>query len=445
MTQKKFFKNIALIGLLSPVLLIAQTVWIKHPTPVLTRSATFPDWNGLAAGDAIVMKDNDTLKMWYSGSGWLSSTDDCSHIRIGYAWSLNGINWNEHPSNPVLDIGSDSTSFDYDGVETPYVIKDLVAPANQRYKLWYAGRHSRCQPINDHKFGYAFSPDGINWTKYSGNPVLVPGNSSDWYNTFLSSPSVLFEGGIYKMWFTAPDLVINGQPTDGKGNIGYATSPNGINWTVNPSPVLIAGDQSNWDSASIAEPSVLKIGATYYMFYSALDQWKAENFQVGYAWSSDGISWTKSAQNPVLKIGNKSQWDRYWASHPGVMFDSVDNKLKMWYTGRDTATIVSLAGYYWDIGYAESTYPVGINNIHKEDGIKIYPIPSNGILNIAVPFELRNGELSIYNLSGIVVKNIKTNENVEINLDVSALSAGVYFLELKKEGKQLHSKIIISH
>lgn len=444
MTQKVFLKSIALMGLLSSTSLMAQTNWTKHPTPVLSRSATFPHWTGLAAADAFIMKDDDTLKMWYSGSGWLTATDDCPHLRMGYAWSLDGISWNEHPNNPILDIGTNSTDFDYDGVETPHVIKDLSATANQRYKLWYAGRNARCQSINDHKFGYAYSPDGINWTKYPGNPVLVPGNNSDWYNTFISNPSVLLEGGIYKMWFTAPDLVINGQLTDGKGNIGYATSPDGINWTVNTASVLIAGDQANWDAASIGEPSVLKVGTTYHMFYSALDQWTVENFQVGYAWSSDGINWTKSTQNPVLQIGNSSQWDRFWASHPGVIYDSVDSKFKMWYTGRDNETMTSLTGYFWDVGYAESVLVLGINDNSIENKVSIYPNPGNGVLILEVPVELRDVEIRIYNQLGQVVKSSASINNGEIRIETLDLKNGIYILVLKNDNIRLNSKFIIN-
>jgi len=36
--------------------------------------------------------------------------------------------------------------------------------------------------------------------------------------------------------------------------------------------------------------------------------WYGANGQVGYAWSSDGISWTKSSNNPVLTPGTPSQW-----------------------------------------------------------------------------------------------------------------------------------------
>ena len=423
----------------------AQNSWVKHPTPVLTRSATFPNWKGLATGDAFVMKDADTLKMWYSGVGWLSASDDCPHVRMGYAWSLDGINWNEDLNNPVLDISSDSANFDYDGIETPTVIKDSTAPANQRYKLWYAGRKSRCSPIMDHKFGYAYSPDGIIWTKYSGNPVLVAGNNSSWYNTFVSSPSVLLEGGVYKMWFTAADLVINSQPTDGKGNIGHATSTDGINWTVYPAPVLIAGDQANWDAASIAEPSVLKVGSTYHMFYSALDQWTVENFQVGYASSTDGINWIKSTQNPVLQIGNNIQWDRFWASHPGVIYEPSVNKFKMWYTGRDTANISSLIGHYWDIGYAESNFITGINEpLNTNYSMTIYPNPAQDRLKIKLLFDVTNGEIKLYNQLGQIKKIISNINNNEIIIEALDLPNGVYFIVMQCGDKTLSRKFVIS-
>lgn len=405
----------------------AQTSWTKHPVPVLSRSAVFPDWKGLATADATVLEENDTLKMWFSGSGWLTSGDDCPHVRMGYAWSLDGITWNEYAGNPVLDIGSDTADFDYDGVETPCVIIDTTAPPAQRYKLWYAGRKSRCLPVNDHHFGYAYSPDGIHWTKYAGNPVLAPGSPADWYNVFISSPSVLLENGVYKMWFGAPDAYTNNQPTDGKGNIGYATSPDGINWTVHPSPVLIAGDQNNWDSAAVSEPVVMKTGNTYHLFYSALDTWAVEHFQVGYAHSADGINWIKSTLNPVLAVGGAGQWDRFWASHPAVIYDAQQNKFRMWYTGRDTATISSLNGYYWDLGYAESNFLNTISeNANHTIPLKLYPNPAGEQLFV----DVKTGTcIQVFNALGCCVfeQQLLTGNPI----DIADWPAGLYIMRIK--------------
>ncbi|MBK8488720.1 MAG: T9SS type A sorting domain-containing protein [Chitinophagales bacterium] len=424
---------------------IAQINWTKHSTPVLSRSAVFPDWKGLATGDAFVIHDNDTLKMWYSGVGWLTATDDCPHVRMGYAWSVDGIIWNEFAGNPVLDISADTSQFDSDGIETPTVIKDISAPVNERYKLWYAGRKASCQPINDHQIGYAYSADGISWTKYNDNPVLSPGSDVDWYNTFISGPSVILEEGIYKMWFTAPDLIFNSQPTDGKGNIGYATSLDGIHWEVFPSSVLIAGAQDNWDSASIAEPIVIKVGSKYYMFYSALNQWAIENFQIGFAESTDGINWTKSTENPVLQIGNTNEWDRYWATHPTVIYDSIANKFKMWYTGRDTAIIDSIMGYYWDIGYAESIFSTTelIENTNKNTTLHIYPNPNNGIFTLVLPDTFyEDAVVRIYNSTGELITQLSYLYNEENTLEIQ-LPDGLYILTLQNEKGFLKEKLII--
>lgn len=396
MRNHKFFLLLFVLLAFNNIMSPAQEIWMKHSIPVLHRSSAYPDWKGLAAADASVIKDNDTFKMWFSGSGWIDSSDLCPRVRIGYAWSLDGITWSEYNDNPVFDINPDTSKFDSDGIETPTVIKDLSAPSHERYKMWYAGRKLMCVPINDHKFGYATSPDGIHWTRYSQNPVLIPGADSSWFNSFVSSPSVILDEGIYKMWFTAPDLILNGQPTDGKGNIGYATSNDGIDWSIYPNPVLIAGEQLNWDSASIAEPSVVKINNMYHMFYSALDQWGIENFQVGYAVSVDGIFWTKSTRNPVLQIGSNGQWDRYWASHPSVVYDNSDNKFKMWYTGRDTANIVSLAGYFWDIGFAESYFNTNVlPSIKWDNTIQCYPNPSQNKLVIELPIESAKFQIQV--------------------------------------------------
>ena len=189
---------------------------------------------------------------------------------------------------------------------------------------------------------------------------------------------------------------------DGKGNIGYATSTDGISWNVYSSPVLIAGAQSNWDAASVAEPDVVKVGTTYHMFYSALDQWAVENFQVGYASSTDGINWVKSTQNPVLKTESVSQWDRYGASHPGVIYDSLKSKFRMWFTGRDTSTISSLTGYYGD------------------------------------------AEIIIYSQLGQIVKRTPNINNRKTILNTFDLADGLYFIVVKNGGEQLTGKLIIN-
>jgi len=419
-----------------------QPVFYKHSEPVLQRSAVFPDWKGLATADPFVLQDGDTLKMWFSGSGWLTASDDCPHVRIGYAWSLDGIHWNEYSQNPVLNIGSDSTDFDYDGVETASVVLDPKAAADKRFKMWYAGRNSRCSTVNDHAIGYAYSPDGIHWTKYSGNPVLRAEDSVYWYNSFVSGPSVLQVQEGYKMWFTAPDLFINGQPSDGKSNIAVARSTDGILWLSNPAAALTAGDQSSSDAASAAEPSIHFANGLYHMFYSSLANWTVENFQVNYAFSTDGLTWVKS-EEPVLTVGRAGEWDSYWASHPTVIYDSVQKKYRIWYTGRDQQQISSLEGYHWDIGYAESSTMISIDSANIKP-VKVYPNPASTEVFFSFSVRPQSASMLIYDSFGRIVDSVASMSDQLYRLDCSRYPAGLYFFYIRNSQQVLGGRFIIT-
>ncbi len=340
--------------------LSGQEQWVKYTeNPALSHSAVYPNWDFIVISDPFVMLDGNTLKMWFAGSGVLSGTDSIAHVRIGYAESPDGINWDPYPGNPVLGP-SPTGNWDDDGIETPTVIKNLSAPPDQRYQMWYAGSHLDTPQTDDHQIGYAFSPDGLYWTKYPGNPVLsVNQDTTGWETNFLEGPSVIQDSDTLKMWYASVDIYFNNQPTDFRGNIGYAWSLDGINWNKYAgNPVLIAGTQNNWDAASAADPHVIKVDGVYHMFYAALDSWEVESFQVGYAFSNNGIQWTKSALNPVLASRIPGEWDAFIASFPSVLFDPRDATLKMWYTGVDSENWFTQppGEYFYDFGYAASSF-----------------------------------------------------------------------------------------
>lgn len=89
---------------------------------------------------------------------------------------------------------------------------------------------------------------------------------------------------------------------------------------------------------------------------------------------------------------------------------------------------------------------LGLNNtgIENNTKTKIFPNPTNNELNIS--FENNNEEilLEIYNFLGIKVmsKTINTNSS-HINISVSCLSPGVYFLNYKTKSSNWNNKLII--
>jgi predicted GH43/DUF377 family glycosyl hydrolase len=239
--------------------------------------------------------------------------------------ALGQTKWTKYEGNPVLDLGAPGEWDDYrvDGV--PSVLYE-----NGTYKMWYSGSDG-----SNLRIGYATSSDGITWTKHAGNPVLDLGAPGEWDDLHIENSFVLFEDGIYKMWYSGDD--------GSNLRIGYATSSDGITWTkYEGNPVLDLGASGEWDDSSVGGTPVLFEDGTYKMWYSGYDGY---NWRIGYATSSDGITWTKYEGNPVLDLGASGEWDDTNILNPSVLFE--EGIYKMWYSSYD--------GYNWRIGYATST------------------------------------------------------------------------------------------
>lgn len=329
----------------SPTTKDAPEAWVKNNTnPVLKKGQPYgPDL--YAISDCWVLFHEGSYKMWYTGGGAVPP-DTLLHSSIGYATSPDGINWIKHTGNPVLDISK--AGWDSLGVETVTVIIDSGAQAASRYKMWYAG-----QTRDDHTYeiGYAHSADGVHWTKHT-EPVLKTGSKPEWDNCFIEGPCVIKEDGVYKMWYAGYDCEPDGQPTDGKVAIGYATSGDGIRWTKwNANPVLKT-EAGKWDQATVQDPHVIRHNGGYHLWYGGTAVEDNYSQQTGYAYSTNGTDWVKSDRNPVLVRGLPGTWDANTASFPSVLL--VADTLKMWYTGKDVEPLPAWpAPYFWEIGLAQ--------------------------------------------------------------------------------------------
>lgn len=137
-------------------------------------------------------------------------------------------------------------------------------------------------------------------------------------------PAIIKEGGTYRMWYTGTYLK-NG--VIGIDNIGYATSSDGISWTKYEGNPILQEDTA-WESSYLRKINVIKDDSTYRMWYTAGDD---NQRRIGYATSSDGVRWTKYENNPVLGLGAAGSWDAAMVEAPSVIKD--DNLYRMWYSG----------------------------------------------------------------------------------------------------------------
>ena len=186
--------------------------WVIYSQNPVLQAGGPGSWDEQEADGITVIKDGATYKMWYHGCDLA-----CTDSNIGYATSSDGIHWNKHTSNPVLE--STPGTWDESGLGWPRVIKNGAT-----YHMWF---------FSDGKLGYATSSDGVVWTKHPGNPVMSIG----WDGATVGVGSVLLEGNTYKMWLTS------GSSALGTRGIGYAKSTDGIHWTQPASnPLLVRGE-----------------------------------------------------------------------------------------------------------------------------------------------------------------------------------------------------------
>jgi hypothetical protein len=296
----------------SPTSPAGASNWIKNAgNPVLTPSAS--GWDSQFVSSPSVIRVGSNYFMYYEGQ------DSATGVRqIGMATSPNGVNWTKSQLNPVLKPGGAGT---WDSLEVHY---PSVHFDGTTYRMWYLGRN---QVGAYGQIGLATSTDGTNWTKRAepvfgtvnsrtpGTVIKVGTNFVMWYvdqwydigsassldgiswtdlgeitspsmtSYQLTRPTVILDGATYRMLYmrysSGTDIYPNAMgatnPTDMSGGaslemtnatIAYASSSDGRDWTFyNGNPVLVMGP-SAWDSPGVGQPSIIKDGSAFKMWYT---------------------------------------------------------------------------------------------------------------------------------------------------------------------------------
>jgi predicted GH43/DUF377 family glycosyl hydrolase len=228
------------------------------------------------------------------------------HARGGPPGSA--LRWSVHPA-PVLALGAPG---EWDGV-------DVLNPSVVMHQSVFYNLYSGFDGKSWHT-GLATSPDGLNWTRQGR--VLSPDPLSWEGDDYIAANgSVLAEAGEFLYWYQAGRLP----------SIGLARSRDARRWTRRPDPVLRPGPRGSWDERGVADPYVIRVGDSYYMFY--LGQDRARRQRLGVARSIDGIRWEKLRSNPILELGAAGAFDEHGLGEPAVWVS--EDRYWMLYTGRD--------------------------------------------------------------------------------------------------------------
>ncbi|MBI4722079.1 MAG: T9SS type A sorting domain-containing protein [Candidatus Stahlbacteria bacterium] len=416
---------IVLITLFSCSGVFAQIKWEKYPNnPVIIKSNNI--WEFRAIGQPECLLENDTFKMWYVGGGGLFT----NVAVINYAYSTDGINWTKHPT-PILYQGT-AGEWDSKWMDTPAIVRDSVG-----YKLYYFGDITNSFPPLLPAFGLATSTDGINFEKYSGNPVFLKGDTTEWDGFWIESPMIIFDEGIYKMWYT-------GMSRNWQGQVGYATSTDGINWQkYSGNPVLKTGVAGSGEDFVAGVCTIVKRDTLYEMWYGGVSLQDMVNdtidtVNVGYAFSNDGIHWEKYTNNPVISTYSPNydpDSGSPWA--PTVVFTGTE--YKMWYESRCAG--FGLASSQLEGIEEKSLLPGG-------DVATLQISPNPFYKSILIQYEvigLTHVVLKLYDVAGKMIKTLVDKKGSPGHYTLSCgeeLPSGIYFLHMEAGKVKIIQKLI---
>lgn len=252
--------------------------------------------------DVYVSREGGRYRMDFS---WRSKRS------LAVTFSDDGIRWEE----PQITLtNTEKSGWEY------FVNRNCVLNVNGKYRMWYTGQQNDKSCI-----GYAESDDGIHFYRMLEKPVMVADRK--WEIPSVMNPCVIFEEGIYKMWYAAGE---NFEPNV----LAYAESKDGIHWKkYGDTPVFTADPQNVYEQNRVGGCQVIKTpDMGYVMFYIGYEN--INKAQICVAHSPNGITdWQKSNLNPIV-TPTADQWDADACYKPSFLWNEETQEWMLWYNGR---------------------------------------------------------------------------------------------------------------
>jgi predicted GH43/DUF377 family glycosyl hydrolase len=133
-----------------------------------------------------VLKDG-TLYMFY-----LTYNEDGGYdVRL--ATSEDGVHFERYGREPILPRPEEGAWDWFSIVTTRIFLEDGI------YNMIYAGDAERVDEPRG--FGLATSTDLVQWEKFEGNPIFLPGNEGEWDSEAIWCPWVMKRDDEYWMWY----------------------------------------------------------------------------------------------------------------------------------------------------------------------------------------------------------------------------------------------------
>ncbi|MDP3415524.1 hypothetical protein [Falsiroseomonas sp.] len=273
----------------------------------------------MIAGDPTIIVDNDIYRMFFTDGAY-----DGDRIRpvIAQAISTDGLTWTQVGVDAATGFGAAGNQVNLEGA--------CIFKSGDTFILLYSAFGDVGIPLPQFPASLhaATSTDGINFTPIPGAAVLAP--SPGWYdNDAVFSPTVIaHDGGFFMLY--AGHAYTDASAVDGRFGVSLlaATSPDGLNWSKEPTQILQADRALPWMADGVAEPSLL-LGpdGKYYLFFTGLQD--AER-SIGIAVASNPFGPWDIAPEPMLTAASAGLGAGGTVIAPHA--ELVNGVLRVWYT-----------------------------------------------------------------------------------------------------------------
>jgi hypothetical protein len=251
--------------------------------------------------------------MFYVGCPGESGCDKAK-IGVGLARSQSG-----RPFERLVTEHALVTQVALSAVLGPYL--DVGAVATAEGTRAYVSRGEGILVFDLDPAGTALEPATATATH---EPAIPGGASGAWDEGAVCCASPLVHDGQVWVWYAAQ---AKGDPV---WRIGLATSADGLTFTKHEaSPLVIEGGAADFDARGARDPEVTwdEARRLFRLWFVGTDFVGAS--AVGYAVSTDGLTWHKYPENPVLVAETLGLEE---IGSPAVLAD--EGELRMWVHGR---------------------------------------------------------------------------------------------------------------
>ncbi|HYA29093.1 MAG TPA: hypothetical protein VEI95_09775 [Acidobacteriota bacterium] len=232
---------------------------LNEPQKILDLSAA----PALSPGSLGAFDDSGAMFSWllhHEGRRWLYYIGWTLGVSVPWRTAIGLAYAGLETDRPIFARHSLGPIIDRSTADPYFVTNPCVMIENDLWRMWYLSGtrwdHDGKKALPRYNVRHAESRDGINWEK-RGHICIEHTHKGE---VAIGRPCVLKEGGIYKMWYSY-------RGDDFGYRMGYAESPDGLNWTRLDETAELAHSDSGWDSTMTAYPTVFDHNGRRYMLY----------------------------------------------------------------------------------------------------------------------------------------------------------------------------------